>query len=285
MTSCGPAAVVTPAPSPTPTVAPASAQALQAVSSASRRTLSATAAVSLDLVAAKVLGASTAPVLGSGVFDFAAGRGRAVLSQPGGSETVVFEPSSVFVRQPTAVNVLPRGKTWISADLNEAEKLNTNFPQFVVQAEGVNPGFLLDQVAFGAVSAAPLARRVVDGSPASGYLVGVDLSRAGTTGGHGPASAAYGRAIGYEVAALDGGGPTSSPPIQEFRVWIDGSLHVVLLQASPPGSGVGVTTVSFSSFGAPVQIRVPPRSQTANVASLTPGGERENNGGGDADGA
>ena len=283
--SCGSAAVVTPAPAPTPTVAPPSARALQAASSASQRTSSTSAAASLNLAAARVLGASAVPVLGSGVFDFAAGRGPC-RAEPTRRHRDRGLRAGFGLRAPGR-HRRERPAPGKDVDLRRSHRdreAEHRFPQFVAQAEGVNPGFLLDQVAWGAVSAAPLARRVVDGSPVSGYLVGVDLRRAGNPRPrprrcclrtrHRVRSGCPGRRRSWSV-----------PPIQQFRVWIDGTGHVVQLQASPPDSGVGVTTVTFSSFGAEVQVRVPPSSQTANVASLTPGGERENNGGGDADGA
>jgi hypothetical protein len=76
-----------------------------------------------------------------------------------------------------------------------------------------------------------------------------------------------------------------SGSLVEMRVWIDGGGRVVRLQASPPGSGVGVTTMELTAFGGAVHVSAPPSSRVADIASLAPGGERENNGGGDSDGA
>jgi hypothetical protein len=120
--------------------------------------------------------------------------------------------------------------------------------------------------------------------------VGVDLVRAASTaagplGTAGPSGAAFARAIGYELTAAGVAGALPARQIEKVRVWIDGSGRMVQLQASPPGSGVGVTTMAFSSFGVSVRVSIPPSAQVADVASLTPGGERENNGGGDSDGA
>jgi hypothetical protein len=258
------------------------------VRSAALSTQAQTASVSIRLEAAQVFGVAAQPVTGSGVFDFRTGAGKAVLNQPSGAETVIFEPASVFVRQPSAgagagASALPRGKTWISAGLTESPSIRTNFPQFVVQAEGTNPVFLLDQIVWGAVSAAPLGRSTVAGAPAEGYLAGVDLGRA-ATGASGPAGAAFARAIGYELTALGATSSQSSTPVG-VRVWIDTAGRVVRLQASPPGSGVGVTTMDLSGFGAVAHVSAPPSSKVADIVTLSPGGERENNGGGDSDGA
>jgi hypothetical protein len=283
ITACGSAQGATAPPSPVPTIAPVSPQALTAVMSASRRTSVGSVSVSLNLAAASVFGASPAPLVGSGVLDLASGRGRVTLQQPVGDEVVVFVPASVFVRQPVAMRgALPRGKTWISAGLTEFSTRSTNLPQFVIQAEGINPAFLLDQLVWGAVSAAPLGQTYVNGGSAHGFLVRVDLARASSSAS-GPSGAAFTRAIGYELnaAGVSGGAPRA---VQNVRVWIDAGGRVVQLQASPPGSGVGVTTMTFSSFGTSVRLRIPPRSQVVDIASLTPGGEREN-GGGDSDAA
>jgi hypothetical protein len=282
--ACSSASTAPPVPSPSPTIAPPSATALHAVAEAADRTLQQTAVVSVDLAGARIFGTAGPPVLGTGAFDFRGEKGRVLLHQPSGDETVIFEPASVLVRQPpSTAGGLPRGKHWISAGLIESATLTANYPQFVVQAEGTNPAFLLNQVAWGAVSAAPLESGPVNGAETRGYLVDVDLGRA-ASGATGPSGAAFARAIGYELTAAGavGAGATRT---ENVRVWIDPDGRMVQLQASPPASGVGVTTMSFSSFGVAVRVVVPPKAQIVDVASLSPGGERENNGGGDSDGA
>jgi len=270
---------------PSSTIAPPSASALGTVSAASARSFAQSASISLDLAAAKVFGSAPQPVTGSGSFDFASGSGSAQLRQPGGTETVVFLPASVFVKQPsTAAAALPRGKVWISAGLTEYPAISTNFPQFVLQAEGVNPVFLLAQVTWGATSAAPLGTRQVDGGEAQGFQVQVDLSTAAARA-TGPTAAAFSTAIAYELQALGANAPGTQIQFQSMRVWVDSAERVVELEASPPGSGIGTTTMTVKSFGTPVHVSMPPQRLIVDISSLTPGGERENNGGGDSDGA
>lgn len=268
-----------------PTIAPASATALQTVLNAASLSLVQTASVALDLAATRVFGSTPTPVTGRGTFDFASGSGRAQLKQPGGTETVVFLPTSVFVRQPsTAAGALPPGKTWISAGLTEYPAVSTNFPQFVLQVEGVNPAFLLGEVTWGSSSASPLGTRLIHGNHAEGFLVEVNLSLAAARAS-GATALAFATAVAYELQAMGTSTSATNIQFQRVRVWVDTSGRVVQIEASPPGSGIGTTTMTVTSFGTAVHVTIPPKQLIVDIAALTPGGERENNGGGDSDGA
>jgi len=271
-----------PPPSPQPTIAPPSPAALSAVTEALEATTTTSATVGFDLSPSQVFGPAQAPIVGTGSFDFVAADGHAQLQQPTGPEAVVFLPASVFVHQANGPTILPRGKSWVSAGLTETA-LATNFPQFVIQAEALNPVFLLQQAVWGAVAAAPLGPSTVDGRATQGYLVTVDLSRV-TTAASGPAAAAFVRATGYQLNALSTTIPAGSTTDQ-VRVWVDDAGRVVRYQASPPGAGAGTISVTLGSFGTPVRVSPPSRKVVADIASLSPGGERENAGGGDSDGA
>jgi hypothetical protein len=269
---------------PAPTIAPPDAADLTLVTAAARRVLAGSASVSVDLLAAQVFGATQPRVQGSGAFDLAAGLGYAEMRQASGLETVLFVPDQVYVRQPpSSASALPAGKVWISASVTQSETIATNFPQFVLEVEDLNPALLLGEMAWGATSAAPLGPLTVSGTAAQGYLVRVDLNRASAQTS-GPAAAALSKALQYEQTAM-GEGPGAQSPAVEVRVWIDGHGRVVQLQASPPGSGVGTTNFVLTKFGTQVTVTPPATTQVVDIASLTPAGERENNGRGDADGA
>jgi hypothetical protein len=60
------------------------------------------------------------------------------------------------------------------------------------------------------------------------------------------------------------------------RVWVAPSGRVVRVQSSPPGSGVGEITETYSRFGSQVSVAPPPASQIVDIATLNPGGEQEN---------
>jgi hypothetical protein len=262
-----------------PGSAQTSAQLVQVVIGAADRTAQGTAAVKYQLVGARVFGPAPTPVLGTGTFDFSKGVGSAVLHQRSGTEDIVISPDVAYTRIPSSnASFLPKGKFWMSATLNGSEALATNFPQFILQVESVNPLLLLEEIAWGTVGAAHVRAERVGGSLSTGYEVSVDLTRA-LAHVTGPAASSLGFAIRSELTAL-GSGHTIS-----IRIWLNALGKVVMLVASPPGAGIGTTTFRLPAFGVTVHTKTPPLSQVVDVAALTPLGERENNGGGDADGA
>jgi len=234
--------------------------------------------VSLRLDSAAVFGGTPKPIPGRGLFDFVSSRGEAELDRPGGSERLIFLADSVFVAQPQPGTLLPAGKVWISAGLTE-QSLATNFPQFVTQVESLNPALMLSELEWGAVSAAPT--EAPRGSQTHSYSVKVDLARSQSQAA-GPSGQAFRQAIGYQLAETSG---AAVPTQVTVEVGIDSRGRVVLLRSSPPGAGIGTVTLAMSGFGAPVTVAQPARAQVVDISSLAPGGERENAGGGDSDGA
>jgi hypothetical protein len=262
----------------------ASSGALGPVSTAVERTLEQTVTVSIVLAGARVFGSAPPPLRGSGHFDLATGQGQVTMRGPSGTEKRIFLPAAVFLHEPaTPAGVLPQGKIWISAGLTEYPADVTAFSQFVAEVEGVNPGLLLEQVALGAVSAVSLGQHQVAGAPATEYLVDVDLRRAASTAG--ATIPGLQRAIDYELVAA-GGNPTKGGPVlQRIRVWVEGGGRAVQLQASPPGSGIGTTTLTVGRLQGGFRATTPPRAEVVDIATLTPGGERELIGGIDSDAA
>ncbi len=261
------------------------AAALAAVQAAAVRTHTLGAGVTLTLTPPRVTAAAPKPILGTGAFDFSSGAGQATLHEPGSTETVVFQPASIFVRQlPRQANALPPGKSWISAGLTEFPVLSVNFPLFVLQTEGANPSFLLNEVVWGATSAAPLGGQAVNGRPATLYQVRVSPALAASHAS-GPAAQGFSNAVAFELQALgeSGQGAGSSAASQSVKVWIENGTVVQL--AASPGAGQGTTTMTLTATGVRVHPVTPPRSEIVDLATLVPGGERENNGGGDSDGA
>ncbi len=263
---------------------PVPSGSLGTVTTAVERTLDQTVIVSIVLAGARVFGSAPPPLRGQGHFDLATGQGQVTMHGPSGTEKRIFLPAAVFLHEPaTPAGVLPKGKTWISAGLTEYPTDVTAFSEFVAQVEGVNPGLLLEQVALGGVSAVSLGQRQVAGVPATEYLVNVDLKRAAATAG--ATIPGLRRAIGYQLVAAGGNSTKRGLVLQKIRVWVDGAGRAVQLQASPPGSGIGTTTLAMGRFGGGFRATTPARAEVVDIATLTPGGEQELIGGIDSDAA
>jgi hypothetical protein len=248
---------------PQSTIAPGSASDVQLVRHAAANTLRLKAAASFEFA-----GLSSAPIFASGSFDFRQALGRELVRQPSGAETLVFLSRVVFDRPPAQQRAaLPRDKPWVMADFNEQVSGST-LAQFLLGAEGRDPGFLLAEVAWGAKAAAPLGRRVINGTATTGYEVHVDLAEAAAAAS-GPRAAGFVRTVGFAEQALGTGAATGG----DIRMWVDPSDRVVRLRASPPGSGVGTTIMTMSSFGVRVDPVRPAGRQTVDLAALTAAGD------------
>lgn len=281
---CGGAGATSPAATPPH---PANAS-VALIAAAARATLAAPAGLQLRLEGASAFGASSAPVLGSGEFDFAAARGGETIdlgetgSREPGNEQVLFLSGRAYLQpKGNGTSVLPPGKEWVSADLAGSEAVNTNFPSFTLQAEAIDPQLPLGELAGGTVAAAPLGATLVEGVPALGYRATVDLARA-LSALNGPASAALAQAIRTELSSSAGGSAGAGRIV--LSLWIGPGKRIVQLQGVAPGAGTGRATMTLCCFGSPVRVGPPPSARVIDISSLTPSGERENNGGGDSDG-
>ncbi len=268
-----------------PGLAP-TAGALDGVPAAAARTMTQRARIGWQLDGAQVFGGVHASVYGQGPFDLKAGLGRVEIDLPEvgrqepGTEHVIFMPTKVYLQpKGNGVAVLPRGKQWLSASLVGSESVNTNFPSFVAQVEGVNPLLLLAELEWGATASRRLgpSRQIVDHVPAERYRVTIDLQKALVAVG-GPHAGVLSQAI-QEQLTMGGGAQRVTAD-----VWVDRQGRVVQVQARLPGTGEGRELLAVSYFGSNVKVMKPSAEQVVDIASLTPSGERENNGGGDSDG-
>ena len=234
---------------------------------AASHTLGLTATVSLDFAG----GLSSKVISGGGSFSFASASGRAQIRQPAGVETVVFQPTIVFDHPPPQDLVgLPHGITWIAAEPAERIPNPTSFDQFALQIEGKNPDFLLTQVAWGAVAAAPLWDH------RDRWWVGERISRHGRPRDRCIVRIRTGQwclCVGAARRGARVGGSGATPPQLTVSAWIDPEGRIVRLEASPPGSGIGTTIMTMTAFGARVDAARPPKGETVDLASLAPGGD------------
>ena len=259
--------------------APPSVSSTEAVVAASS-TMQSSSDVQITLQGASIGGVAPPAITGSGMFNFRKGRGLIDLNvaAPGGATAVhrtLFLPSLVFVKPPSAhAASLPAGKSWIVAELDKIESTSANFPQFVLQEEGLSPLLELQQLVWGAVSVKAIKARDLDGARASGYEVRVDLQKAANTATF--FNAPLGLAIKTEINSLgtSGGGAGRGLPQVAEKVWVQHG-RVVLMSVSPPGAGVGVTTTAFSGYGVRVSVRAPSPGSVVDVTRLTPAAEKE----------
>ena len=264
----------------------APAMAIHGVPAAAAKTLTTRAKIGWRLEGAAIFGHVRAPVSGDGPFDMRAARGQAVIDLPEikhqepGTEHVIFLPSQVYLQPKAgALAVLPRGKRWMSAAVSGSDAVSTNFPQFVAQVEGVSPMLLLSELRWGAIRAVPLgaSRQIVDRAPTQRYRVSVSLPQA-LAGIRGPAAPALRQAVQEQL----GGG--QGVTVFDMLTSVDHQGRVVQIETTLPGTGEGKELMALSYFGARATATAPPQNQTVDITSLTPSGERENNGGGDTDG-
>lgn len=260
-----------------PAPPPASAAALTAVRDAATAIASGSALFRLTLSGATAFGATPANAQATGSFDFRNMRGSASL-RPAGSaapEPVVFAPMAVYVRPPAPPGFLPPGTSWVVAHFADPGPLSRNFPQLVVQVESIDPGLAVEQLLWGGVDAADAGPDRLGPLRATRYDVTLDLARAAAHAS-GPARTPFALALAAQAAVVTR---------TRVHVWIADGGWLAGVQMLPRGAGVGVATMTFGAYGTSVVASPPPASQTADIATITPFGERENQNGGDADGA
>jgi hypothetical protein len=180
----------------------------------------------------------------------------------GGYQTLFYdlEPATLLLApSPAPAGILPAGKSWISAPLSTPTTDHT----LAVQAEGLAPALLLDEVAWGARSAYSLGTRVVETVPMAEYRVSVDLSQA-------LAAASRTRQVGI-VAAIEEELHAGPSKRVEIVVWVSGPGYVGKIESNLPGSGLGTTSFLFSSFTKPYTGTLPPASEVVPLASLMRG--------------
>jgi hypothetical protein len=276
-----------------PAGAPSSARpspALAAARSAIEGADAGTADLRMILTGATVFGAGVGTAEAAGAFDFPALKGSLTLRPAGRApEAVVFAPAAVYVQVPAPVGLLPRGKSWIFADLSHPATVGRNFPQLVAQAEGVDPGLALAEVAWGMVAATPAARQRLGAEDAVRYELQVDLREA-LRHVTGPARLPFRVALQSQLGARTRASEPAERPAPQASViralaWVTDTGQLAALQLRPPGAGVGVVSLSLGGPGAAVRADPPAPSQVADVTAISPFGERENQNGGDSDGA
>ena len=275
--------------SPTPGSGRSSLGAAAATSAAATSvafTLSATRATS---------SATTTLVTGAGAADLTHQTGRLTASVPGlagyvgsGNDTVnvITDGSSVYLGSP-AISSLTGGNTWLKADLPK----DASSPDLSSLGVLSNPSQLIGLLSSVGGQVATVGTVDLHGTRTTEYRTTVTLSELATRAGIGTGS---GSALGARVAkVLQQLGSTSVP----ITAWVDSDGYLRQISASidlsratlgsvasdliggalngtlPTGtSGQATTattvTVGFDHYNAPVNVVVPPASQTTDVSSI-----------------
>jgi hypothetical protein len=246
-----------------------SANPLHAVRTAATNTLSLTAQSTLTLTDARLFGGTPGTIVGRAEFSFPKGLGYAALQVPAlgrraaGIAYLVFLPQQLWSK-PVVNSALPEGHLWISATFTDARSAGSTTPSLALALESLNPQLLLEEIATGAVAASSSGHRVIDHVPFTEYVVSVDLARALAAA----ETRALRTAIRQELSALRAGRGTHAGSRVRIVARVDGAGRLAQLQASLPGSKLGMVQIALWKFGSTIPLSLPPPSETVDIASL-----------------
>jgi hypothetical protein len=185
-----------------------------------------------------------------------------VLQRSDGSSQTLwldFTPTTFLLSpEPVPAGALPAGKLWISLPLSAGEVHGSS----AAQVQALAPVLPLDELAWGAQAASYVGSRVVEQVPMDEYKVSVDLTKA--------LAAARRLRRAAVVAALESELRAAGSGRLTIHVWINGPGYVGRIDAPVPGSGLGTTSLVFTSFRLRYTGTGPPSSQIAPLASLAP---------------
>jgi hypothetical protein len=200
---------------------------------------------------------------GKAAYDLASGIGYVALAVNGPVKKTLyldFVPGAVYVAPwPTPKGLLPPGKIWISVPFT-GRKAPRPGDALALQLEGLSPELALDEIAWGAREASSLGTHTVNHVPMHEYAVSVDLAKA---------LAVAKRSGRPGIAAAIASQRRAAPSGQvSADVWLTGEGHIGKIEQAIPGSKLGQTTFSFTSFHARFKRPRPPRSVTVPLASI-----------------
>jgi len=247
--------------------AKSAAASLELVVGAAKNTLGQTTRGLTTLTDPRAFGDSPAQLQAISVFDVASQLTFARVDLPGPVEKnksprqdfVVLTPTTLYL-DPASKAALPKGKLWLSLPLASPSAATGRTARYVEQAVGLDPQLLLDEIAWGGVSAAHHGSTVVVHIPLDKYVVTVDLERALAGVGGRLARAAR---IAIEEQLASAGSHTKV----DMTVLVDADGRVAQLTGSIPGSGLG-TISSTMSYGIKISPSTPSPAQVVPLASV-----------------
>jgi hypothetical protein len=224
-----------------------------------------------ETIASASSGGSSAnmAITGAGQADLARHAFTVSMNMPTGGSLKMLESGGIaYVQPPSAQrSQVPGGKPWESVNLNKVTqaRLGASFSQLA--SAGSDPAQALQQLAAVSSGVTRAGTATVAGVPAAEYRAQVSLDKLASQA-QARAGAQAAEAVRQEEQTL---GRTSLP----VQVWIDAKHLVRQIRYQIPfpaaSSGAGGRTVSatmtFTSFGAPVNVTPPPASQVADITS------------------
>jgi hypothetical protein len=214
----------------------------------------------------------SATITGSGQVDFATKAFTISVNAPsGGTIKILLVNGTEYLQVPAAArSQIPGHKAWVSVNLNKVSqaKLGASFSQ-VAGVGNDNPTQALTQLLAVSSGVSRAGSAIVAGVPTTEYRARVSLAKVAARV-QAKVGAKAAQAVRQEIKALG----TATLPVD---VWID-ARHLVrqiryqtpipaASTGGPSGSGTAVLTMTFTSFGAPVQLSRPAASQTADITN------------------
>lgn len=247
------------------------AHAVQAAYRATKQAKTATFRLDAAIQAQSASGSSQrATITGAGQADFATKAFRLSMNAPSGDTVkVLLMHGTEYLQVPAAArSQIPGHKAWVSVNLTKVSqaKLGASFSQ-VASASTGNPTQALSQLRAVSGRVAKAGHATVASVPATEYRAQVSLDKVAAQVQATEGSKAA-QAIRQQIKALH----TATVPVQ---VWVDAHRLVRQIRyqtpipaagtGGPTGTGTAVLTMTFTSFGTPVQLTPPPASQTTDI--------------------
>jgi hypothetical protein len=176
-------------------------------------------------------------------------------SLPGGLSELIT-PTTMYLKSAQLTQELHLTKPWLAVPLSAASKSSgINLSQLVNQATGTSP--LTQAQMLGASSSVrEVGTGSIGGVPVTEYAGTISVAKAIST------------LSGGAKAEMEQMNAAAGLTTEKYTVWIDGQ-HI-MRKAVITGTGTTLTetvTVTFTSVNQPVNITVPPASQTTTVPS------------------
>jgi hypothetical protein len=176
-------------------------------------------------------------------------------SLPGGLSELIT-PTTMYLKSAQLTQELHLTKPWLAVPLSAASKTSgINMSQLVNQATGTSP--LTQAQMLGASSSVrEVGTGSIGGVPVTEYAGTISVAKAIST------------LSGGAKAEMEQMNAAAGLTTEKYTVWIDGQ-HI-MRKAVITGTGTTLTetvTVTFTSVNQPVNITVPPASQTTTVPS------------------